>query len=64
MDRLKAMSMLVAVNEAGSLSAAARALQVPLATLSRKVSDLEARLGTRLLVRTTRKISLTDSGVT
>ena len=64
MDRLEAMSMLVAVTEAGSLSAAARALQVPLATLSRKVSDLEARLGTRLLVRTTRKISLTDSGVT
>ena len=64
MDRLEAMSMLVAVTEAGSLSAAARAQQVPLATLSRKVSDLEARLGTRLLVRTTRKISLTDAGVT
>lgn len=64
MDRFEAMSMLVAVTETGSLSAAARALQVPLATLSRKVSDLEALLGTRLLVRTTRKISLTDSGVT
>ena len=64
MDRLEAMSMLVAVTEAGSLSAASRALQVPLATLSRRLSDLEARLGTRLLVRTTRKITLTDSGVT
>lgn len=64
MDRLEAMSMLVAVTETGSLSAASRALQVPLATLSRRLSDLEARLGTRLLLRTTRKITLTDSGVT
>ncbi|CAN5408767.1 LysR substrate-binding domain-containing protein [soil metagenome] len=63
MDRFEAMSMLVSVVETGSLSAAARALQVPLATLSRKVSDLEARLGTRLLIRTTRKLTLTDSGV-
>lgn len=63
MDRLEAMSMLVAVTEQGSLSAAGRALQVPLATLSRKISDLEARLGTRLLVRTTRKLSLTDAGI-
>ena len=64
MDRLEAMSMLVTVTETGSLSAAARALRVPLATLSRKISDLEAQLGTRLLIRTTRKITLTDSGVT
>ena len=64
MDRLEAMSMLVTVTETGSLSAAARALRVPLATLSRKVSDLEAQLDTRLLIRTTRKITLTDSGVT
>ncbi len=57
------MSLLVAVAEHGSLSAAGRALQVPLATLSRKLSDLEARLGTRLLLRTTRKLTLTDAGV-
>ncbi len=63
MDRLEAMSMLVSVTENGSLSAAARALQVPLATLSRKISDLEARLGARLLIRTTRKLTLTDAGV-
>ncbi|SNB70978.1 DNA-binding transcriptional regulator, LysR family [Arboricoccus pini] len=55
--------MLVAVTEKGSLSAAGRALQVPLATLSRKISDLEALLGTRLLVRTTRKLTLTDAGI-
>lgn len=63
MDRLEAMSMLVAVTEKGSLSAAGRALQVPLATISRKISDLEALLGTRLLIRTTRKLSLTDAGI-
>jgi len=63
MDRLEAMSMLVTVTEKGSLSAAGRALNVPLATLSRKVSDLEARLGTRLLIRTTRKLTLTDAGI-
>ena len=63
MDRLEAMAMLVAVTEAGSLSAAARRLKVPLATLSRKVSDLEKLLGARLLIRTTRKLTLTDVGV-
>lgn len=64
MDRFEAMSMLVTVTETGSLSAAGRALKVPLATLSRKISDLEARLGTRLLIRTTRKLTLTDAGTT
>lgn len=55
--------MLVAVTERGSFSAAARALCVPLATLSRKVSDLESQLGARLLIRTTRKLTLTDAGI-
>jgi DNA-binding transcriptional LysR family regulator len=63
MDRFEAMSMLVAVAERGNFSAAGRALNVPLATLSRKISDLETLLGTRLLVRTTRKVTLTDAGV-
>lgn len=63
MDRLQAMSMLLAVTEKGSLSAAGRKLQVPLATLSRKISDLERHLGTRLLTRTTRRLTLTDAGV-
>lgn len=63
MDRLEAMSMLVMVTELGSFSAAARALNVPLPTLSRKVSDLESQLGARLLIRTTRKLTLTDAGV-
>jgi DNA-binding transcriptional LysR family regulator len=63
MDRLEAMSLLVAVTETGSFSAAGRSLKVPLATLSRKISDLEALLGARLLVRTTRRVTLTDAGV-
>ena len=62
MDRLEAMSLLVAVAEAGSLSAAGRKLGVPLVTISRKISDLEAHLNTRLLTRSTRKLALTDSG--
>jgi DNA-binding transcriptional LysR family regulator len=63
MDRFEAMSLLVAVTERGSLSAAGRTLNVPLATVSRKISDLEALLGTRLLIRTTRKLTLTDAGI-
>src|SRR3954454_21570973 len=64
MDRLESMSILVAAVEAGSLSGAARRLRIPLATVSRKVSDLEAHLRTRLLNRTTRRLTLTDAGVT
>jgi DNA-binding transcriptional LysR family regulator len=62
MDRLEAMSILVAAVEAGSLSAASRRLGTPLATVSRKVSELEARLGTRLLNRSSRRLTLTDAG--
>ncbi|MBN3811568.1 LysR family transcriptional regulator [Paraburkholderia sp. Ac-20347] len=62
MDRLDAMSVLVAVVEAGSLSAAARRLGMPLATVSRKVNELEAHLRTRLLTRTTRQLALTEAG--
>lgn len=54
--------MLVASVEEGSLSAAARKLRIPVATLTRNVNDLEAFVGTKLLVRTTRKLSLTDAG--
>ena len=64
MDRFEAMSAFVAVVKAGSFSAAARDLGIPLATLSRRVGDLETELGARLLHRTTRKLSLTDQGQT
>jgi DNA-binding transcriptional LysR family regulator len=56
------MAILVAAVEAGSLSAAARKLGTPLATVSRKVSDLEAHLKTRLLTRSSRQLGLTDAG--
>ncbi|SDB49513.1 LysR family transcriptional regulator [Belnapia rosea] len=62
MDRFDAMSVLLAVVEEGSLSAASRRLRAPLATVSRKVADLERHLGTRLLVRTSRHVELTDTG--
>ena len=62
MDRLEAMSILLAVVDAGSLSAAARGLGTPLATVSRKVSELETHLGTRLLNRSSRRIALTEAG--
>jgi DNA-binding transcriptional LysR family regulator len=62
MDRLEAMSVLVAVAEAGSLSAASRRLGTPLATVSRKISELEEHLETRLLNRSSRRMTLTDPG--
>ncbi len=62
MNRLEAMSLLVAAVETGSLSAAGRKLGAPLPTVSRKISELEAHLGTRLLTRSTRSLSLTDAG--
>jgi len=62
MDRLEAMSLLICAVESGSLSAAGRKLRVPLPTVSRKISDLEAHLNTRLLTRSTRSLVLTDAG--
>lgn len=52
------------VVNAGSFVGASRALQVPKSTVSRRVSELEERLGARLLQRTTRKLHLTDVGQT
>ena len=51
MDRLEAMSVLLAVVETGSLSAAGRRLGAPLSTVSRKISDLELLLGAKLFSR-------------
>ncbi len=62
MDRLDAMSVFAAIVDGGSLSAAGRQLAVPLATVSRKLADLEAHLKTRLITRSTRKLVLTDAG--
>lgn len=62
MDRFESMSAFIAVVEAGGFSAAARKLGMPLATVSRKVSELEELLQVSLINRSTRKMTLTDSG--
>ena len=62
MDRFDAIRTLLAAVDGGSLSAASRKLGMPLPSVSRKVSELEAHLGTQLVVRTSRKLLLTDAG--
>lgn len=62
MDRLESMSLLIQIVEAGSISSAARKLGMPLATASRKLAELEAHLKIRLLIRSTRGLTLTDAG--
>jgi DNA-binding transcriptional LysR family regulator len=62
MDRFDAMATLIAAVDAGSLSAGSRALGMPLATVSRKVSELEEHLRTQLVVRTSRRLVLTEAG--
>jgi DNA-binding transcriptional LysR family regulator len=61
---LNEINVFTSVVQAGSFTAAAKALGMPKSTVSRKVSDLEERLNARLLQRTTRKLSLTDAGRT
>lgn len=62
MDQLAAMATFVRVVDTGSLSAAARSLPSSLTAVSRQISALEAHFGTRLLLRTTRQLALTDDG--
>src|SRR5512135_420865 len=62
MDRFSSMEAFVRVVEAGSFVAAADRLGISTSSLSRLVADLEQHLGTRLLNRTTRRLSLTESG--
>jgi DNA-binding transcriptional LysR family regulator len=62
MDRFESMVVLMAVMDAGSLSAAARKLGMPLPTVSRKLSALETHLKAQLLTRSTRRLTLTDTG--
>jgi DNA-binding transcriptional LysR family regulator len=62
MDRFDAIRVLLAVVDAGSLSAGSRKLNTPLPSVSRKVADLERYLGTNLIIRTSRNLQLTDSG--
>lgn len=61
MDRFNAMEILVAVIEAGSFSAAARRLDLGQPAVSKSIAQLEASLGTRLFVRTTRGLAPTEA---
>jgi len=56
------MTILLAAVDMGSLSAASRQLRIPLATVSRRVAELEEHLHVRLLHRGNRKVVLTDAG--
>lgn len=62
MDVLAGMRTFRAVVDAGSFSAAARSLSITTAWASKLVSQLEEHLGAQLLVRTTRRLALTDAG--
>ncbi len=62
LDRLLAMQVFTKVVELGSFTQAAQRLSLSASAVSRHVADLEAYLGTRLLHRTTRRLSLTESG--
>jgi len=62
MDRLQSMRVFAKVVEQGSFARAAQALDISNAVVTRHVADLEEHLGTRLLNRTTRRLSLTETG--
>jgi DNA-binding transcriptional LysR family regulator len=62
MDKFQEMCVFAGVADAGSFVGAADALGMSKAAVSRHVSDLEQRLGVRLMQRTTRKLSLTPEG--
>ena len=62
MDTLEAMRVFVAVVERNGFSAAAQALDMSTAGVTRQVAALEKRLSTRLLHRTTRRVSPTSTG--
>jgi DNA-binding transcriptional LysR family regulator len=62
MDRLQAMEVFVAVVDSGGFASAARRLDLSAPVVTRAVAELEARLGVRLLTRTTRSVRVTEAG--
>jgi len=61
--KLDDIAIFVAIAGSGSFAAAAKALSIPTSTVSRRLAALEATLGTQLVRRTTRRVSLTEDGV-
>jgi DNA-binding transcriptional LysR family regulator len=61
-DRWQELAVFVRTAESGSFSKAARELGLSQPSVSRVIGDLEARLGVKLLLRTTRRIAVTDAG--
>lgn len=64
MDHLLALRAFVRIAEAGSFARAADTMNLPRSSVSKLVQDLEAHLGTKLLERTTRAVTITDDGAT
>src|SRR5271163_4653030 len=62
MTDLNSLMMFAKVVEASSFSEAARRLDIPTSTVSRRIAELEGQLGVRLLERSTRRLRLTDIG--
>ncbi|MFJ3485354.1 LysR family transcriptional regulator [Pseudomonas sp. NPDC090202] len=62
MDRIQEMTIFAAVAEGSSFAAVSRALDLSTATVTRAIAQLESRLGTLLVVRTTRQLRLTEAG--
>jgi len=63
MMKLSGIAAFLATAEAGSISAASRRLGLATSVVSERLADLEKSLGTKLIQRTTRKLSLTESGM-
>jgi DNA-binding transcriptional LysR family regulator len=61
-DRLQELAVFIRVAESGSFSRAGRELKLSQPSVSRIIGELEARLGVKLLLRTTRRITVTDAG--
>jgi len=64
LDRFEDMRCFVQVVERGSVTGAAEAMRIAPSAVSRRIKELEARLGSQLLIRTTRRMSLTEAGRT
>ena len=63
MMKLSGIAAFLATADAGSISAASRRLGLATSVVSERLADLEKSLGTKLIQRTTRKLSLTEAGM-